>query len=131
MVLATRHNTSCKANISILKYYSGFQCYFFCYCDHNRCTQNEPKYNSPSNSDVRHSRCVSTTVTELGILIPTVEHNYTCFWYYRRIITTTCFGPICGPYSGCEWTFGSAIQECVEGSWGFLVGGSRFHYNSE
>jgi len=37
-----------------------------------------------------------------------------------RIITTTCFGPICGPSSGCDWTFGSVIQECVERSWGVL-----------
>jgi len=32
----------------------------------------------------------------------------------------TYFGPICGPSSGCDWTFGSVIQECVDGSWGVL-----------
>jgi len=30
---------------------------------------------------------------------------------------------ICGPSSGCDWTFGSVIQECVERSWGVLGGG--------
>ena len=44
----------------------------------------------------------------------------------------TCFGPICGPSSGCDWTFGSVIQECVGCSGGVLVEGgrSRSHYNS-
>jgi len=45
----------------------------------------------------------------------------------------TCFGPIFGPSSGCDWTFGSVIQECVERSWGVLGeggGGSRSQYNS-
>jgi len=43
----------------------------------------------------------------------------------------TCFGPIRGPSSGCDWTFGSVIQECVERSRGVLGegGGSRSHYN--
>jgi len=27
---------------------------------------------------------------------------------------TTCFGPICGPYSGCDLTYRTVIQdECV------------------
>jgi len=34
---------------------------------------------------------------ELGVLILTVEHNYICLWYYRMVITTTCFGPHIGP----------------------------------
>jgi len=44
----------------------------------------------------------------------------------------TCFGPICGPSSGCDWTFGSVIQERVERSWGVLGegGGSRSRYTS-
>ena len=64
---------------------------------------------------------------ELGVLILTVEHNYICLLYYRGIITTTCFGPICGSSSGCDWTFGSVIQECVGRSWGVLgeVGAGR------
>jgi len=40
---------------------------------------------------------------ELGVLILTVEHNYICLYYYKEdIITTTCFGPMCGPFSGCD-----------------------------
>jgi len=43
----------------------------------------------------------------------------------------TCFCPICGPSSGCDWTFGSVIQGCMEHIWGVLgEGGSRSHYNS-
>jgi len=36
----------------------------------------------------------------------------------------TCFGPICGPSSGCDWTFESVIQECVDRSWGVLGEGA-------
>jgi len=35
----------------------------------------------------------------------------------------TCFGPLCGPSSGCDWTLGSVIQECVERSGGGGEGG--------
>jgi len=31
MVQPVRYNTSYKADINIPKYYSGFQCYFFCF----------------------------------------------------------------------------------------------------
>ena len=41
----------------------------------------------------------------------------------------TCFGPIFGPSSGCDWTFGSVIQECVERSWGVLGEGGTHCYN--
>jgi len=37
---------------------------------------------------------------ELGMLTLNVEHNYICF-HYKDFKTTTCFGPICGPSSGC------------------------------
>ena len=33
-----------------------------------------------------------------------VEHNYICS-YYKEFTTTTCFGPICGPSSGCGQTY--------------------------
>ena len=42
---------------------------------------------------------------ELGVLILTVEHNYITIFasiITRRVTTTTCFGPICGPSSGCD-----------------------------
>ena len=37
------------------------------------------------------------------MLTLTVEHNYHCY-YYMEFTTTTCFGPICGPSSGCGQT---------------------------
>jgi len=53
-----------------------------------------------------------------------LKHNYICLWYYKRIITATCFCPICGPSSGFDQTLGSVIPECVERSFlGSLVEG--------
>ena len=37
---------------------------------------------------------------QLGILTLTVEHNCIVFML-QEFTTTTCFGPICGPSSGC------------------------------
>jgi len=51
-------------------------------------------------SNVRHPRCVLYNSKESGMLMLNVEHNYICF-YYKEFTTTTCFGPICGPSSGC------------------------------
>jgi len=56
-----------------------------------------------NNSNVRHPRCVLYNSKQLGMLTLNVEHNYICF-YYKEFITTTCFGPICGPSSGCGYT---------------------------
>jgi len=39
------------------------------------------------------------------MLTLTVERNYICFLSIQEFTTTTCFGPICGPSSGCGWTF--------------------------
>ena len=59
-----------------------------------------------NDSDVCHPRCVLYNSKELGVLILTIEHNYICLYYYKEdIITTTCFGPICGPSSGCDLDF--------------------------
>ena len=52
------------------------------------------------DSNVRHPRFVLYNSKELGMLTLTVEHNYHCY-YYMEFTTTTCFGPICGPSSGC------------------------------
>jgi len=54
---------------------------------------------------VCHTRCVLYNSKELVILIHTVEHNYTCLYYYKEDIITTCFGPICGSFSGCDLYF--------------------------
>jgi len=43
--------------------------------------------------------------------------------------TTTCFGPICGPSSGCDVTYRAAIQDVwvvLLGYWG-LGGGKMVH----
>ena len=37
----------------------------------------------------------------LGMLTLTVEHNYIYLILILQGFTTTCFGPICGPSSGC------------------------------
>jgi len=37
--------------------------------------------------------------------------------------TTTCFGPICGPSSGCDLTSGVAIQDMWGVFWGLGEGG--------
>jgi len=51
------------------------------------------------NSNVRHPRFVLYNSKQLGMLTLNVEHKYICFYY--KEFTTTCFGPICGPSSGC------------------------------
>jgi len=51
-------------------------------------------------SNVRHPRCVLYNSMQLGMLTLTVEHNY-IYFYYKEFTTATCFGPICGPSSGC------------------------------
>jgi len=57
------------------------------------------------NSDVRHPRCVSTIVRSL--VYQYLQSNTTIFAssITGGFITTTCFGPICGPSSGCDWTY--------------------------
>ena len=40
---------------------------------------------------------------ELSAVIHTVKHNYiTSIIVTKRVLTTTCFGPTCGPSSGCN-----------------------------
>ena len=54
-------------------------------------------------SDVRHPRCVLYNSKELSVVIHTVKHNYiTSIIVTMRVLTTTCFGPTCGPSSGCN-----------------------------
>jgi len=77
-------------------------------------TQLQKHYEAPSihvilyeltrdcDSDVRHSHCVLYNSKELGVLILTVEQSNICLYYYKEDIITTCFGPICGPSSGCD-----------------------------
>ena len=48
----------------------------------------------------------------------TVEHNYISPSKQYSRDTTTCFGTICGPSSGCDLTYRAAIQDV----WGVLCG---------
>jgi len=54
------------------------------------------------------------------------SHLYFTLKYSRN--TTTCFGPMCGPSSGCDLTYRAAIQDvwgvCL-GYWGWVGGGER------
>jgi len=71
---------------------------------------------------------------QLGVLILTVEHNYICLWYYRRIITTTCFGPICVGHlqvvTGLSGQLYRNVWSVLGEFWGWGGGRSRYHYNS-
>jgi len=55
--------------------------------------------------EVRHSRCVRSLTKNYYVLH--IQSN-----------TTTCFGPICWPSSGCDLTYRAAIQDV----WGVLLG---------
>ena len=39
---------------------------------------------------------------KLSVVIHTVKHNYITSIITMRVLTTTCFGPTCGPSSGCN-----------------------------
>jgi len=39
---------------------------------------------------------------ELSVVIHTVKHNYITSIITMRVLTTTYFGPTCGPSSGCN-----------------------------
>jgi len=56
------------------------------------------------NSDVRHPRCVSYNSKGLRMEIRSVKHSniLTSIINIIRCQTTTCFGPTCGPSSGCN-----------------------------
>ena len=69
----------------------------------------------------------SVSVEQEHIKRPDVNNKeFLCITQYSRTqlyfiqqytrTTTTCFDPICGPSSGCDWTFGAAIQDV----WGVL-----------
>jgi len=56
-----------------------------------------------------------------------VENNNICF-YYKEFTTTTCFGPICGPSSGCGWTYSFGYTSMRVVVLGRNAVGSRSHY---
>jgi len=45
-----------------------------------------------------------TNSKELSVVIHTAKHNYITSIITMRVLTTTCFGPTCGPSSGCNLT---------------------------
>ena len=47
-----------------------------------------------------------------------VQSNSTIFYLKYSKNTTTCFGPICGPSSGCDLTYRAAIKD----GWGVFEG---------
>ena len=51
--------------------------------------------------------------TESLCITRTVEHNYISLSTEGN--TTTCFGPICGPSSGCNLDLEISYTRCVEG----------------
>jgi len=74
-----------------------------------------PCVRTATGRDFRLDRdCCRVTVTvhlllchyngkELSVEIHTVNHNYiTSIVVTMRVLTTTCFGPTCGPSSGCK-----------------------------
>ena len=78
---------------------------------------NSSKTKAPSlrclyNFEVRHPRCVGSITKNFCVLHNTVEHNYISSSSNTRT-TTTCFGRICGPSSGCDLTFGEATQDTL------------------
>ena len=55
------------------------------------------------NSDVRHPRCVSYNGKELRVEYAQSNTTIlTTIINIMRVPTTTCFGPTCGPSSGCK-----------------------------
>jgi len=52
-------------------------------------------------SYVRHPRCVFYNSLAIYVCVAlAVKHNY-FYWLYMELTTTTCFGPVLGPSSGC------------------------------
>jgi len=62
------------------------------------------------------------------MLTLTVEDNYICFLSIQEFTTTTYFGPICGPSSGCGWTFSLGYTNMRVMVLGRNGTGSRSHY---
>ena len=76
----------------------------------------------------RHGKLCNSK--ELGVLILTAEHNYICLYYYKEDIITTCFGPICGPSSGCDLDFWISYTGMRGALLGSLGGGVKSHYTN-
>ena len=54
---------------------------------------------------------------ELSVVIHTVKHNYITSVITMRVLTTTCFGPKCGPSSGCKIRLDQLYYNAWKHSW--------------
>jgi len=72
-----------------------------------------------SHFAVSHLRCIDQLYNQKGVLNIWSEHNY--IFSHRIVDTTTCFGPVYWPSSGCTVNLISSYTICV---WG-TVGGTR------
>ena len=69
--------------------------------------------NVTRNSEVRHPRCVGTITQKFCVLH--FQSNTTIFHLVQWENTTTCFGPIGGPSSGCNLDLKISYKRCVGG----------------
>jgi len=74
-------------------------------------------------------------LTQLGMLTLTVRYVNTysrtqlyLIFNIQDLTTTTCFGPICGPSSGCGWTFSLGYISMRVVVMGRNGAGLRSHY---
>ena len=73
---------------------------------------------------MRHPRCVCSNNKNLVYYTFSPTQLYFTWQYCRD--TTTCFGPICGPSSGCDLTFQGLLYKnagCFVGISGWVGGG--------
>jgi hypothetical protein len=63
-----------------------------------------------------HHQELSTMIT-INIVYYTYSRTQLYFTQQYSRYTTTCFGPICGPSSGCDSTYRAAIQDV----WGVVL----------
>ena len=68
-----------------------------------------------SDFEVRHRRCVGSITKNFVYYTYSRTQLYFTQQYSRY--TTTCFGPICGLFSGCDSTYRAVIQDV----WGVVL----------
>ena len=73
------------------------------------------------------SKVCTIKILYVGLGMASITKNFVYYTHSRTQLyftqqysknTTTCFGPICWPSSGCDLTYGAAIQDV----WGVLLG---------
>ena len=71
----------------------------------------QTKCRSPFNFGVSHPRCVDRLYNQKNVLNVWSEHNY--ILSHRSVHTTTCFGPVYWPSSGCIINLISSYTICA------------------